>query len=297
MRPLLSVLIAAFNVENYIAATLKSIDRQSADLSNVEFIIVDDGSQDLTAEIADNWSLGKPNVKVIRQKNLGVSGARQTALDNASGIWVTSVDPDDIIDRDYVGQIVKFALGTASHDVHLMVTNVISMNDATGRLNNNHPLRKRFDRGTRLIALADEPQSIQLGATAVMRLDDIRQYGIEYDLKVRPTFEDAHFLGRYLAYSVAPKVAVLAEAKYYYRRRNNVSSLVQTSWGSVHKYSTVLEYGYIGLLEETKRIAGVVPLWTQYMVLYDLCWYFVISAGISLRILNNFREPRGFPTK
>ncbi|WP_430408129.1 glycosyltransferase family 2 protein [Glutamicibacter halophytocola] len=48
-RPILSVIVAAYNVEAYIEATLESIDRQTADLTEVEFIIVDDGSTDSTA--------------------------------------------------------------------------------------------------------------------------------------------------------------------------------------------------------------------------------------------------------
>ncbi|UUX60386.1 bifunctional glycosyltransferase/CDP-glycerol:glycerophosphate glycerophosphotransferase [Glutamicibacter halophytocola] len=275
MRPLLSVVIAAYNVEKYVRGTLRSIDLQSSNLDDVELIIINDGSKDDTLSIVQAWARAKSNVTVIDQENQGVSATRQIGLDSASGIWITSVDPDDILDRDYFLHILSYIRSSNNPDVQMIVTNVISLNDATGRLNDNHPLRHRFIEGSRVISLSDEPQSIQLGATAVMRMDVIRHHRLRYDVRIRPTFEDAHFIGRYLAFAENPEIAVIAEAKYYYRKRSDRSSLVQSSWNNVDKYYSVLRYGYLGLLAEVKRTRGAVPQWAQFMVLYDLCWYFV----------------------
>ncbi|MDV2975794.1 UNVERIFIED_CONTAM: CDP-glycerol glycerophosphotransferase family protein [Actinomycetes bacterium ARC8] len=268
-------MIAAHNVDKYIQATFASIDRQTVDLGDVEFIIVDDGSVDQTRQIAQNWATGKPNVIVYSQENQGVAGARQTGLDHAHGIWFTSIDPDDIIDKDYFKAILNFLSTEVSREINFAVTNIIAMNDSTGRLANNHALRHRFDRGNRVVALNNEPQSIQLGATALMLVDSVRKNSIEYKKSVKPTFEDAHFIGRYLSHYREPLVGIIADAKYYYRKRQNKSSLVQSSWSHIDKYSTVLEEGYLDLFLSAKKISGRVPQWIQFMVLYDLFWYFL----------------------
>lgn len=273
--PLISVAIAAFNVENYILATFRSIDRQSVDLSNIEFVIVDDGSTDGTLEMINSWAKGKPNVKVYSQNNQGVSGARQAALENSTGSWFTSVDPDDILDRDYFSNILRFIEKSDSKQVDMIVTNVISLNDSNGRLSNNHSLRHRFDRGNRVASLCMEPQNIQLGATALLRLPILKTKQINYNLEVRPTFEDAHLIARYLINFDDPQVAILADAKYYYRRRFNSSSLVQSSWSKIEKYSNVITHGYLNLLKSIDATGRPAPSWMQNMVLYDIFWYFL----------------------
>jgi len=274
-RPLLSVIIAAYNVDSYIEATLKSIDRQSIDLSRVEFIIIDDGSTDRTALIADEWAQSRSNVILQSQKNQGVAGARQSALGLAHGEWITSVDPDDLVDKDYFKSIFDFLERNSRDELQMIVTNLISLNSLNGRLTNNHALRHRFDRGDRIADLSEEPQNIQLGATALLRLDLIREFSLKYDALVRPTFEDAHFIGRYLSHFNRPRIGIVASAKYYYRKRSDRSSLVQSSWNSRDRYTTVLERGYLDLLLSSRKVAGKVPNWIQNMVLYDLFWYFL----------------------
>ncbi|WP_347040001.1 glycosyltransferase [Glutamicibacter halophytocola] len=204
-----------------------------------------------------------------------MSGARQTALDRAKGQWITSIDPDDLIDKDYFRYIFEFLKKYQSDDINLIVTNLISLNSSNGRLTNNHALHHRFDRGDRVADLASEPQNIQLGASALLKLDLIREFSLSYDTLIRPTFEDAHLIGRYLSHFSHPKVGILASAKYYYRKRGDTSSLVQSSWSSVDRYTTVLERGYLDLLRYAQETTGIVPPWIQNMVLYDLFWYFL----------------------
>lgn len=89
--PLISVVIPCYNAERWIAATLRSVLNQ--DWKNLEVIVVDDGSADASATSVEREF---PQVKLLRQKNLGVAAARNHGIKNATGEWIAFVDADDI---------------------------------------------------------------------------------------------------------------------------------------------------------------------------------------------------------
>ena len=92
---LFSIIIPAYNVDNYISICLKSIIYQT--YKNYEIIIVDDGSCDLTGAICDTFSSKYSFVKVIHTKNFGVSYARNLALNIAKGDYIIFLDADDLL--------------------------------------------------------------------------------------------------------------------------------------------------------------------------------------------------------
>lgn len=274
MAPVLSVIVAVYNVEQFVSATLKSFDRQTVEQSLIEYVFVDDGSTDRSLDLITTWAKKRGNVRILQQENQGAGAARKSALEVVSGDWVTVVDPDDIIDRRYFSSILQFIDRDVDQVADMLVTKVLVLNGTTGRAYDTHPLRHRFKRGTRLVSLREEPTCIQLGATAVLRVSRLRQHQLTYDTRIEPTFEDAHLLGRYLSKSEDPIIGIVADAKYFYRKRADQSSLVQSSWSLESRYSTVLEHGYLGMLSSVKDNLGYVPTWAQNMVLYDLIWYF-----------------------
>ncbi len=92
--PLVSVIIPAFNAEKHLAETLESLRAQT--FSDFEAIIVDDGSTDRTAAVAQAYVEGDPRFRLFRQKNAGVAGARNAALAQAKGQWIAFLDADDV---------------------------------------------------------------------------------------------------------------------------------------------------------------------------------------------------------
>ena len=93
----ISVLIPAYNAEKYIEKCLKSITEQS--LKNIEIIVVNDGSIDRTLEILEKLKNEDNRIKIITQKNQGVSSARNTALTYAKGEYILWMDADDWIEN------------------------------------------------------------------------------------------------------------------------------------------------------------------------------------------------------
>src|SRR5947209_4924853 len=91
---LVSVIVPAYNAENFIGETLNSVLAQTYE--NIEVIVVDDGSRDLTAAIVKNAARRDRRVKLLRQQNLGVAMARNLAIARSSGEYIAPLDADDI---------------------------------------------------------------------------------------------------------------------------------------------------------------------------------------------------------
>ncbi len=95
-----SVIVPVYNSEKYIARCIESILNQTYE--NFELILIDDGSTDSSGAVCDRYAASDGRIKVIHQNNMGVSAARNTALKIAEKEFVTFVDSDDYIDRDYL---------------------------------------------------------------------------------------------------------------------------------------------------------------------------------------------------
>ena len=94
-----SFIVPVYKVEKYISRCIKSIMSQS--YSNIEIILVDDGSPDSCGKIMDQLAETDKRIQVIHQQNAGVSEARNSGLRVATGDYITFVDGDDFIESDY----------------------------------------------------------------------------------------------------------------------------------------------------------------------------------------------------
>lgn len=92
--PLVSVIIPAYNAEAFICQTLDSVISQT--YRNIEVLVVDDGSQDRTAEIVKSIAQRDHRVILLQQSNAGVAAARNLAIQKSSGEYIAPIDADDI---------------------------------------------------------------------------------------------------------------------------------------------------------------------------------------------------------
>ena len=99
-NPLISVIIPVYNVENFLHDCLNSVISQT--YTNLEIILVDDGSSDKSGEICDEFAQKDNRIKVLHQKNSGQAVARNNALGIMQGEYLSFVDSDDIIDENYI---------------------------------------------------------------------------------------------------------------------------------------------------------------------------------------------------
>ena len=98
MQPKFSVVMPVYNVEKYLRNSIQSILNQT--ISDYELILVDDGSPDNCPKICDEYAVQYPQVRVVHQKNAGLSSARNAGFAIAKGEFVYFPDSDDIIHPD-----------------------------------------------------------------------------------------------------------------------------------------------------------------------------------------------------
>lgn len=98
-KPLFSIIIPVYNAEQTLRRTLSSVMNQT--YSNFEVVVVNDGSTDRSARIADDFSR-YPQINVIHQINGGVSAARNSGLQRARGDYVLFLDADDWVDDNFL---------------------------------------------------------------------------------------------------------------------------------------------------------------------------------------------------
>ncbi|MBV6623798.1 MAG: glycosyltransferase family 2 protein [Rivularia sp. (in: Bacteria)] len=106
MNPEVSVIILAYNTENYIAQAINSALRQTQ--KNIEIIVVDDGSEDKTLEIVQSFSDKRIKV-LVNQRNRGQNFCTNLAIKEAQGNWITRLDSDDWYAVDRLEKLLNVA--------------------------------------------------------------------------------------------------------------------------------------------------------------------------------------------
>lgn len=120
---ILTVVVPCYNSEAYMNKCLKTVISAGED---VEVIIVDDGSTDRTAEIADEYGENYPSiVKIIHKENGGHGDAVNTGLENATGVFFKVVDSDDWVDTDVYAKVVKVLKKAVDNEMDMLLTNFV----------------------------------------------------------------------------------------------------------------------------------------------------------------------------
>ncbi len=101
----ISIIVPVYNTEQYLEKCLDSLINQT--YNNIEILLIDDGSKDNSGKICDEYAKKDKRIKVIHQKNSGVSRARNNGLDNFTGNYVMFVDSDDWIEPNTCEILLK----------------------------------------------------------------------------------------------------------------------------------------------------------------------------------------------
>ena len=107
MKPLVSVIVPIYNVEEYLQRCIESIVTQT--YTNLEIFLVDDGSPDNCPAMCDAWAERDSRITVIHKENGGLSDARNAAIDMATGEYITFVDSDDLITVNAIEVLMELA--------------------------------------------------------------------------------------------------------------------------------------------------------------------------------------------
>ena len=116
-KPLISVIVPAYNVEKFIGKCIDSILRQS--FKDFEVLLIDDGAKDSTPEICDACAKKDSRIKVYHKENGGLSDARNYGIDRMQGKYVTLIDSDDYVDSGYFEYL--YGLITQEEDIQIAI--------------------------------------------------------------------------------------------------------------------------------------------------------------------------------
>ncbi len=120
-NPLVSIIIPTYNYAQYLQVAIESCVKQS--YKNLEIIVVDDGSTDNTKEITQRFV---NKIVYVYQKNMGVSGARNTGLELAKGDFITFLDADDYLTEDSIERRLNLLL--ERKDIYFVISTTYSKN-------------------------------------------------------------------------------------------------------------------------------------------------------------------------
>lgn len=195
---LISVVIPVYKVEKYIGACIKSLlDQEYRDFN---IVLVDDGSPDRSAEIAETLLSSQKEIsyQVIKTENRGVSAARNTGLSNAQGEYAVMVDADDVLSQsfllDFVNQIREFP----DTNVYSCSFSVVDENHATSFAERTNQV-ECFSYQEAQLAFFNRSVKFLLPAL-MFRISFLKENGIQFDEAVRYS-EDVQFIWRCLAYN------------------------------------------------------------------------------------------------
>ncbi|MEA2708449.1 MAG: hypothetical protein QOF78_1050 [Phycisphaerales bacterium] len=125
--PKVSLLIPAYNREQFIAAAVGSVLRQT--FSDFELLVWDDGSTDKTADVAERAAGNDPRVKMVRAAHAGVCASINAAARQLTGKYFGWVDSDDAIAPAALAETVAFLDAAANADVGMVYTDYLTMDE------------------------------------------------------------------------------------------------------------------------------------------------------------------------
>jgi len=140
--PRISIIIPVFNTEKYLSKCIASVIDQT--YTNLEIILVNDGSVDRSLDICKAYAMNDSRVVVVNKLNGGVSAARNMGLDIASGAYIGFIDSDDFIDT---GMYEELLLAIRENDADIAECGYYTT-DFKNKINGQYPLKKSIDIGS-----------------------------------------------------------------------------------------------------------------------------------------------------
>lgn len=277
---LVSLIVPIFNVEKFLRICIDSILKQT--YSKFELLLIDDGSTDKSGEIADEYAKTDCRIRVIHKSNKGVSAARNTGLQYATGEYVCFADADDILQVDYISYLVSL-IQNYHADVALTTR-----------------MYTTFDGGSFPIDTLDKPFIVS-GETAVKYIlyyhipigcysKMFKRSLIEKSVK----FNENIFVGEGFNFNVdafinANNIVISNRRIYCYRRDNPTScmtefklskcqmaleaiQIIQSKLKNFHSLQSACDFAYWHTAGDMYNWILLAKVQKKYLDEYKLCW-------------------------
>lgn len=228
-KGMLSVIVAAYNVENYIEKCVDSLVSQT--YKNLEILVINDGSTDKTLEVLEKYKKNN-NVKILNKPNGGLSSARNYGIKNSKGEFLTFVDGDDYLEKEAYEISLKKIQEEKSELCIFGFSKIYDKKEKKIHLNKNL-YKEEFLK--KIFSKSDEASIIV--CNKIFKSTLIKENEIFFENKAY--FEDTGFIFRYLYF--VKKISIIDKAFYNYLQRK----------GSITKK---IDYIILDSLENTNNI-------------------------------------------
>ena len=259
---LVSIIIPIYNTGALLEKCLYSVIKQ--DYNNIEIILVNDGSDDNSLNICENFKNKDSRIHIINQRNLGVSAARNRGFYYSSGDYICYVDSDDAIETDMISTLVRlienYECEVAGCNIHIInkdKTEKVFYSFEKPQIFNNDQLKKLFLLGRISHACWDKIYK--------------REVLERVNFPVGTTGEDRYFCWQ--LYKFIRKIVITQKIGYHYIRRTNNSIT-----------SRPLSFRNISRIEEALNVRNDIIL--HFPELYNE-WEFYYLSGLE-NLLSKF---------
>lgn len=234
LMPKISIIIPVYNAEKYLSKCLDSLLSQT--LKNIEIICVNDGSQDDSYQIMQNYARGDKRIKIFTQNNSGPAEARNVGLKNAHGKYLMFCDSDDFYNQDMcqcmLDAIEKNNADFVMCDCNLVIENGNTYNRTEASLNYHH---LKYSGRYNLVNPLKADINVLLW-NKIFRMDIIHKYNIKFPKGLES--DDNAFVYQYLA--VSSSFFGLPQKLYNYRiLENSVMGKIYTQKQTKHLFDYI----------------------------------------------------------
>ena len=277
-----SVVMACYNAENHLDETINSLLGQSFSFgSNIQLILVDDGSTDKTAEICLKYQNQYPdNIIYLHQENQGQGAARNFGLKYVKGKYINFLDSDDKFSGNTFYSVYEF-FEKHYDEIDFVSVPIFFFDKAVGQ----HPLNYKFEED-KIIDLNKNWDYPQLSSSsAFFKKELFDNYSFKTDFV---NSEDSLMINKMLIDN--PIYGVVKDAIYWYRKRTNDASTIDSSTSKKDFYIDRLKRYFKELINYSKEKYGNVAKFIQYLIVYDLQWMFIVEDVSEILTAEEIKE-------
>lgn len=254
----ISIIIPFFNNENFLEKAINSIISEENQSINYEIILVNDCSTDNSLEIAKKF-LNYKNVTIInKEKNEGVSAARNDGIRKATGKYIMLLDGDDFLSSDAITKLFDF-FEKHKDEVDLVTYPLYLKKHEKDPIIN--PKYDIYDKGTNVYSIEEYPYINQTTINIIFKND--KKYFFDKTLRLA---EDQKFVTSIIMKK--KKIGYCKEAKYIYRRYGGGVSQIYNNF--YYCYDDIMRYNK--WLINTYKNNNKIPQYIQGMILNTLSW-------------------------
>ncbi len=248
ISPKISVIVPCYNVEEYVQKCIRSIAEQ--DYDNLEIICINDGSTDTTLQILSTLQQELACLRIIDQKNKGLSGARNVGIEHATGDYIMFIDSDDWLEKNTFAKTFQTGFDLIIFSYNRIFKNMIE--PRVYQLDGVLPASEIQRRSIGLIRseLKDPSQANSLAAAwgKYYKTSIIKENYIKFTDTREIGTEDALFNLQYLD-CCKGSVKIIDKPFYNYLRTNvksltsNSKPMLQTQWRELHRRISEISKG------------------------------------------------------